>query len=68
MHNDNASKEKSSIFLFIPISIVGVYLVYLTAIVPFRVGLEKGSVEKLSNRLPSPKKRSKRRSTTTVNS
>jgi len=47
MHNDNASKEKSSIFLFIPISIVGVYLVYLTAIVPFRVGLEKGSVEKL---------------------
>lgn len=54
MHNENAPKEKSSIFIFLPLAVVGVYLVYLTATIPFKIGMKEGGVEKLLSPPPAP--------------
>lgn len=49
MHNpnENGPKEKSSLLLFIPITLIGVYFVYLTVSVSFKVGFERGELHRL---------------------
>lgn len=41
-HDENAPKERSSPLVFIPIVLVGVYLIFLAASYAFRLGAEKG--------------------------
>lgn len=42
MHNPNAKKEISSLLIFVPIMLLGVYLIYLAVAIPFQMGREVG--------------------------
>lgn len=42
MHNPNAKKEISSLLIFVPIMLLGLYLIYLAVAIPFQIGREHG--------------------------
>lgn len=44
MHNEHGPKEKSSIFLFIPVTVVAAYLVYLVLAAMFNIGAQHGTI------------------------
>ncbi|CAN5503562.1 hypothetical protein BH09SUM1_BH09SUM1_01340 [soil metagenome] len=53
-HDENAPKEKSSLFIFVPLVLIGVYAIYMVTTIPFRTGFLKGQHDAVFTALPVP--------------